>query len=72
MDHVGLGSDFDGVDSIPRGMEDASKIPNLVVELARRGYAEDDLLKILGENLLRVLGQVEKASRAIQATSGGK
>jgi membrane dipeptidase len=71
-DHVGLGSDFDGVDSIPRGMEDASKIPNLVVELARRGYGEDNLVKILGGNLLRVMGQVEKASRAMQATSGGK
>src|SRR6516225_7792631 len=71
VDHVGLGSDFDGVDSIPRGMEDASKIPNLVVELARRGYGEDDLLKILGGNLLRVMGQVEKTSRAMQATGGG-
>jgi membrane dipeptidase len=68
---VGLGSDFDGVDSIPRGMEDASKIPSLVVELARRGYGEDDLVKILGGNLLRVMRQVEKASGAIQAASGG-
>jgi membrane dipeptidase len=71
IDHVGLGSDFDGVDSIPRGMEDASKIPNLVVELARRGYREDDLVKILGGNLLRVMGQVEKVSQAMQSTSGG-
>jgi membrane dipeptidase len=71
VDHVGLGSDFDGVDSIPRGMEDASKIPNLVVELARRGYGEDDLVKILGGNLLRVMGQVEKTSRLAQP-SGGK
>ncbi len=71
-DHVGLGSDFDGVDSIPRGMEDASKIPNLVVELARRGYNENDLVKILGGNLLRVMRQVEKVSRDMQATNGGK
>ena len=71
-DHVGLGSDFDGVDSIPRGMEDASNIPSLVVELARRGYGEDDLVKILGGNLLRVMGQVEKASRTMQATGGGR
>jgi membrane dipeptidase len=71
VDHVGLGSDFDGVDSIPRGMEDASKIPNLVVELARRGYGEDDLVKILGGNVLRVMGQVEKTSRLAQP-SGGK
>lgn len=71
VDHVGLGSDFDGVDSIPRGMEDASRIPNLVVELARRGYKEDDLVKILGGNLLRVMRQVEGVSRALQPTNGG-
>jgi membrane dipeptidase len=69
VDQVGLGSDFDGVDSIPRGMEDASKIPNLVVELARRGYKEDDLVKILGGNLLRVMRQVEIVSSQMQAAS---
>src|SRR5215467_8938882 len=72
VDHVGLGSDFDGVDSIPRGMEDASKLPNLVVELARRGYKEDDLVKILGGNVLRVMRQVEQVSREMQTASGGK
>ena len=66
VDHVGLGSDFDGVDSIPRGMEDASKLPSLVKELARRGYSEDDLIKILGGNLLRVMRQVEEVSRQMQ------
>ncbi len=66
-DHVGLGSDFDGVDFIPRGMEDASKIPDLVRELVRRGYNEDDLVKILGGNLLRVMRQVEKVSHEIQS-----
>jgi membrane dipeptidase len=65
-DHVGLGSDYDGVDFIPRGMEDASKIPDLVRELARRGYSEDDLVKILGGNLLRVMRQVEKVSQAMK------
>ena len=68
IEHVGLGSDFDGIDSAPRGMEDASKLPNLVRELARRGYSEDDLEKILGGNTLRVMRQVEDAARKLQAT----
>ena len=71
IDHVGLGSDFDGVDSIPRGMEDVSKLPNLVRELARRGYSEKDLKKILGGNLLRVMRQVEQVSAKMQ-TEGGR
>lgn len=71
VDHVGLGSDFDGVDSIPRGMEDVSKLPNLVRELARRGYSTKDLEKILGGNLLRVMRQVEDVSAKMQ-TEGGK
>ena len=67
MDHVGLGSDFDGVDSIPRGMEDCSKIPNLVRELARRGYSESDLEKIVGGNVLRVMREVEDVARRMQS-----
>src|SRR5579859_586101 len=70
VDHVGLGSDFDGVDSIPRGMEDVSKLPNLVRELARRGYSVEDLEKILGGNLLRVMRQVEEVSAKMQAEGG--
>ena len=72
IDHVGLGSDFDGVDSIPHGMEDASKLPNLVRELARRGYNEEDLKKILGGNLLRVMRQVEEVARRMQEVDGGR
>ena len=67
VDHVGLGSDFDGVDFVPRGMEDASKLPNLVRELARRGYSEEELHKILGGNTLRVMREVERVSRDIQS-----
>jgi membrane dipeptidase len=63
IDHVGLGSDFDGIDTPPRGMEDASKIPALVSDLARRGYSEEDLEKILGGNVLRVMRQVEQVAR---------
>ena len=54
-DHVGLGSDFDGA-NMPDGMEDCSKLPKITEALLRRGYAEDDIRKILGGNTLRVHG----------------
>ena len=56
VDHVGLGSDFDGA-IMPLGMEDASKLPKITGELLKRGYAERDVTKILGGNLLRVMEQ---------------
>jgi membrane dipeptidase len=58
VDHVGLGSDFDGA-IMPPGMEDASKLPKLTGELRRRGYSDQDVTKILGGNLLRVMEQTE-------------
>ena len=58
VDHVGLGSDFDGA-IMPQGMEDASKLPKITGELLRRGYSERDVTKILGGNLLRVMEQAE-------------
>ena len=59
-DHVGIGSDFDGVgDSLPVGLKDVSQYPNLVAEFLRRDYSENDIAKILGGNLLRVWGEVE-------------
>ena len=66
IDHVGLGSDFDGVDAIPRGMEDVSHLPDLVTELARRGYSKEELEKILGGNVLRVMRQVAQVSQKLQ------
>jgi len=57
-DHVGLGSDFDGIPATPEGLEDVSKIPNITRELVRRGYPEEDIRKILGENHLRVFREV--------------
>ena len=57
-DHVGLGSDFDGIPSTPKGLEDVSRMPNITAELVRRGYPEDDVRKILGGNHLRVFKRV--------------
>lgn len=60
VDHVGIGSDYDGVgDSLPIGLKDVASYPNLVKGLLERGYSEDDIRKILGENLLRVWTAVE-------------
>jgi membrane dipeptidase len=58
IDHVGIGSDWDGINSIPAGLEDVSKMPALTEALLRRGYREADVRKILGGNLLRVLEEV--------------
>ena len=60
IDHVGIGSDFDGVPSVPPDLADVSMYPTLVAELLRRGYAEDDVRKILGGNLMRVWREVER------------
>jgi membrane dipeptidase len=65
-DHVGLGSDFDGA-TMPFGMEDASKLPQITEALLRKGYSEDDIRKILGENTLRVMAQVEQVSRELNS-----
>lgn len=65
-DHVGLGSDFDGA-NMPYGMEDASRLPQITEELLRKGYSEDDVKKILGENTLRVMREVERVSRELDS-----
>ena len=64
IDHVGLGSDFDGISgNAPVGMEDVSKLPSIRAELAKRGYPETDIRKIMGENFMRVFAEVERISR---------
>lgn len=63
-EHVGLGSDFDGA-NMPYGMEDVSKLPKITDALLKKGYSEDDVKKILGENTLRVMTEVERVSRAL-------
>jgi membrane dipeptidase len=55
IDHVGIGSDFDGIPNVPKGLEDASKMPALVATLLRHGYSETDIRKIMGGNTLRVM-----------------
>jgi membrane dipeptidase len=65
-DHVGIGSDFDGA-FMPAGMEDASKFPRITEGLLRRGYAEADIRKILGENTLRVMADAERVAQLLRA-----
>lgn len=63
--HVGLGSDFDGA-NMPYGMEDVSMLPKITEGLLRRGYSEGDVRKILGENTLRLMGEVERVAKELQ------
>jgi membrane dipeptidase len=65
-DHVGIGSDFDGVTSLPVGLEDVSKYPALFAELARRGWSDAHLRKLAGENALRALRQAEQAAARLR------
>ena len=66
IDHVGLGSDFDGA-NMPFGMEDATKLPKITNALLEKGYSEGDVKKILGENTLRLMADVERVSRELTA-----
>lgn len=71
IDHVGIGSDFDGTVDVPQGAEDVSMLPNITYELLKRGYSERDIRKILGGNLMRVLAQAEQfARRSSRSISG--
>ena len=65
IDHVGIGSDFDGVgDSLPTGLKDVSQYPNLIAVLLERGYSEEDVEKICSGNLMRVWREVERIAAA--------
>jgi len=72
VDHVGIGSDFDGVPSLPVGMEDISKLANLTYELLKRGYSEKDIRGILGENFLRAFAEAERVSRGMSKSISGE
>ena len=67
FDHVGLGSDFDGIGSTPEGLADVSKYPDLVAELLRRGVSDEDAAKVVGGNLLRVWKEVDEVALKLQA-----
>jgi len=69
VDHVGLGSDFDGISDVPVGLEDVSKFPDLVAELLRRGWSEADVRKVVGLNALRILRDAERVARQLQTAS---
>jgi membrane dipeptidase len=67
-DHVGLGSDFDGIPETPKGLEGVDKFPALLQELARRGWSDGDLAKVAGGNLVRVLAGAEAAAARLRAS----
>ena len=69
VDHIGIGSDFDGVPftGLPVGMEDISKLPTLTYELMKRGYSDMNIKKLLGENLLRVMSANERVASRMQS-----
>ena len=70
VDHVGIGGDFDGIATVPLGLEDVSKYPALFAELARRGWSEGDLRKVAGENVLRVWRRAEEVAERLQRERG--
>jgi membrane dipeptidase len=64
---VGLGTDFDGIKDPPEGLEDVSKLPKITEELLRRGYSEETVRKVLGENFLEFFARVENTARSLSA-----
>jgi membrane dipeptidase len=71
IDHVGLGSDFDGIPATPEGMDSAADLPKITAALMARGYSAEDCNKILGQNFLRVFRQVESVGKQLQSGNGG-
>jgi membrane dipeptidase len=70
IDHLGLGGDFDGISSVVQGLEDVSKYPDLTAELLKRGYTDQDIKKILGLNVLRVMREAERVSAELRKKRG--
>jgi membrane dipeptidase len=71
IDHVGIGADFDGANDMPEGARDVSMLPNITYELLKRGYSEQDIRKILGENFLRVFAEAERVARGMSKSISG-
>jgi membrane dipeptidase len=67
-DHVGIGTDYDGIESTPEGLEDVSKFPDLVVALLKKGVSEKNVAKVVGRNLLRVWKEVDAVAVELQTT----
>lgn len=67
-DHVGLGTDYDGIESTPEGLEDVSKFPDLIAQLLREGISDEDVAKIVGRNILRVWDEADKVAAKLQTT----
>ena len=72
IDAIGIGSDFDGIDCAPEGLEDVSKFPNLTRALLEKGYSVADIKKIYGGNTLRLMRQVEKVAAGMQSANNGQ
>jgi membrane dipeptidase len=70
VDHVGVGSDFDGTPGTPKGLEDVSRYPALFAELAGRGYTDEDLRKVAGRNVLRLMRAAERVSAELGSSGG--
>jgi membrane dipeptidase len=66
VDHVGIGSDFDGITAVPLGLEGVGDFPVLLAELLRRGWSDPEIQKLAGLNLLRVLREAEKTAARLQ------
>jgi membrane dipeptidase len=66
VNHIGIGSDFDGNDNWPEGLSDVSMFPNLFAELIRRGWSDEELMNVAGGNVLRALEQAEGVARRMQ------
>ena len=69
IDHVGIGSDYDGIPRLPRGLDDVSCYPSITQEMLNRGYNREEIHKVLGGNALRVLRQAEVVAKRLQKGS---
>ena len=65
IDHVGIGSDYDGIDAVPRQLDDVATFPLITQEMLNRGYAETEIRKVLGGNVLRVFRQAEQVAKRL-------
>ena len=70
IDHVGIGGDYDGADDVPEGLEDVSCYPALVAELLDRGWSQDECVRLIGGNVLRVFREAEAVARTSSARRG--